>query len=197
MRVMISSAIERIAAFLRLAYSTPKESLEILDIFRRLLENEDNFLDFREWGKKDSKGREIFPFSFTKEGLQKAKQAFSKYPSVYKSGVAGMSDITENLTYFLTQYLTLLPITKDWLGIQEPKEEKEKEIVESLRKKYKPVSFDLRMRDIYQYVVKKQYSESDKDKIKKTLLGLIKGAQEKFEGMEKLTPQEESYIKTH
>jgi hypothetical protein len=198
MKKGICSRLRVIAMIIHKATATPEQVIRILNIFEDLLSNDSNFIDLEEWGTiKD--GKKVFPFSFSKKGMSQLETLKNKYPEfekVYRSGVADIKDEHYTLTYFLTQFLIVLPMFAETLEFRKPKNENEKQILENLKEKYKEIdSRRSAIRDL-QTLPFDKISERNYEIIKKKILNLIRRVEEDYKDIN-LTEKEKEFVLRH
>lgn len=191
--------LRRLAGMLLRAFETPEQILKILGFFKELLVDDANFVDVSKWGGKDESGRDIVPFSFSDKGLAKIDEfaaSYEPFRRVNKSGRAGIHDDQMYcLPYFLSQFLVTLPMFVSGLDYLQTKSEEEKETLESLKKKLKPLRYQINTLRFYRDVPHKSYTKEERNKIQGLILGILHQVENEYKQIAPLTPEEEALIK--
>ena len=180
---------------------TPEQVLKVMDIFRKLLSDDDNFIDPSEWGKTED-GKEVMPFSFSDKGLARVEgfRSYKPFEHVYRSGTAGIKKEHYSLLYFLTQFLVTLAFfadSIDLMGLSKSNEE-EREALESLKNKFTQLKYRVNPRQIYHKIpVNKKFSQEEYEKAKSEILDVIKRVEDDYESVKDLTKHEEDFVLSH
>ena len=116
MLLSLPAYIRRVAFILKMASLTPRQIMQVLDIFVEILEDQKNFLDEGLWNTEDKDSNKIPQMALSKEGLSKLKSRLSgELDSVYRSGTAGMA--VPFLTYFIVQFLVIVYTVRERLDL--------------------------------------------------------------------------------
>ena len=200
----IASYLKVIASRILLAHDLPETVVEVLKEFERLFKDDSNFIDFDKWGTAE-KGLKIRAFSFSGKGLaeiERLKKESKTFAHLYEVGTAGIHDEKYHLPYFLTQYISVIGNTHDFVMLEIQRDKKNKpdkiEMLLKLEKKIKSIenlSNAVNLRQFYEKTVPfKKYTQEEAKKSKNDILAMIRTLMGKFEAVVKLSPEEKKYF---
>lgn len=199
MKISIFDNIKIIGSMLHISAETPEQILKVLGIFEDLLSDNSNFIDPEKWGSKINK-KEVVPFSFSEKGLSKIENLKNKFPAfkhVYKGGIAGISNEFYSLIYFISQFLVAITSYVDSMEFRNPKNNKEKEILENLKNKYKKIDYRVNTRELYNKIPRKPHSKEEYKNAKQYLLNIIGEVKKDYKKLDNLSEEEKDLVLSH
>jgi len=194
---VLSEKLRRMACTMIVAGNTPEQVLGVMDIFEKLLQDDSNFADPEKWGQIID-GKEVMPFSFSKEGLRKIQsyRSYEPFEHVYKAGTAGIKNEHYSLLYFLTQYLVTLASLSDIIDLLPLKNEQK--ALESLKKKYKSIKYRVNPKEIYKRIpINRGFNKKEYQQAKKTVQDVIDSVERDYSSIKGLTEPEKEIVLKH